>query len=162
MTKLNLACGPTYLPGYINIDNNTHGKYRVDHEADIFDLHYDECTIDEILLSHFMMYIDRQSAPSLIGKFYKWLRVGGVLIVETGDLKYIAQHILSTDNPDEIEGYNGVKQLFGWDFSAGHKWAWCPETLEPIFSQVGFSDIVIERGRYHKNPSRDFIIEGIK
>ena len=162
MTKLNLACGTKYLPEYINIDNNSHGTYRVDHQADIFDLQYDECTIDEILLSHFMPYVARQAAPNLIGTFYNWLKVGGILIVETGDLNYITQHILNSNDPDEIEGYDGVKQLFGWDFSAGHKWAWCPETLRPIFSEAGFSDIVIKRGRYHDNPNRDFIIEGVK
>lgn len=169
LVKLNLACGNYYLGGYTNIDNNSHGNYRVDKEADIFDLSYAEDSVDEIILSHFMMYVDRSSAPAFIKKLYGWLKPGRVLIVETGDLKYIAKNILNTDNPDIIEGMSGVTQLFGWDFSAeggpnsrGHKWAWCPETLEPLFMEAGFSETIISRGKYHNNPERDFIIKGIK
>ena len=53
MTKLNLACGPMYLKGYINIDDNSHGGYRVDKQANVFDLDYAENSVDEIVLSHF-------------------------------------------------------------------------------------------------------------
>ena len=49
MTKLNLACGPMYLKGYINIDDNSHGGYRVDKQANVFDLDYAENSVDEIV-----------------------------------------------------------------------------------------------------------------
>ena len=167
--KLNLACGEYYLGGYTNIDNNSHGNYTVDKKADIFDLSYEEDSVDEILLSHFMMYVDRSAAPAFLKKLYGWLKPRGILVVETGDLKYIAKNILNTDNPDIIEGKDGVTQLFGWDGSAegrpnsqGHKWAWCPETLEPLFIGAGFSETIISRGKHHDNPERDFIIKGIK
>ena len=151
-----------YLQGYINIDNNSHGRYPVDKEEDIFNLSYPENSVDEIVLSHFMMYVSRNTAPSFIKSLYKCLKPQGVLLAETGDLKYIAKNIINATDPDIIEGYNGVKQLFGWDFSAGHKWAWCPETLKPLFVDVGFSRVTVERGKYHSNPDRDFIVKGVK
>ena len=162
MTKLNLACGPMYLKGYINIDDNSHGGYRVDKQANVFDLDYAENSVDEIVLSHFMMYVRRQDAEGFISNLHRMLKPKGVLLVETGDLKSIAKNILNSDNADIIEGYDGVKQLFGWDFSEGHKWAWCPETLTPIFKKAGFAEVMVRRGFFHKNPERDFLVKGVK
>ena len=57
MKKLNLACGPVYLDGYINIDNKSHfPNIKVDMNADVFDLEFEENSIDEIVVSHFAMY----------------------------------------------------------------------------------------------------------
>ena len=50
MKKLNLACGPVYLDGYINIDNKSHfPDIKVDMNADVFDLEFEENSIDEIV-----------------------------------------------------------------------------------------------------------------
>ena len=58
--KLNLASGQMYLDGYINIDNMSmyNGSMKVDKQADIFTLDWEDNTVDEIILSHFAMYIE--------------------------------------------------------------------------------------------------------
>ena len=57
--KLNLASGQMYLDGYINVDNKSmyHGNMKVDKEADVFTLEWENNTVEEIILSHFEMYI---------------------------------------------------------------------------------------------------------
>jgi len=172
--KLNLACGSMYLEGYINIDDNSHASWamdngvrgayldKVDKEENIFELEYEEESVDEVLLSHFMMYIDRNEAPRFINKIYRWLKPGGKFTVETGDLKAVCKNILTSSDPEYLDGFDGIRQLFGWEQSCCHKWAWCEDNLKPLFVSAGFSEISIERGIYHKNPKRDFIIEGIK
>ena len=55
----------------------------------------------------------------------------------------------------------GLKQLFGWDNTYGHKWAWCPETLIPLFNEVGYKEVGIYEAMYHSK-ERDFIISGNK
>tara|TARA_Y100000593_G_scaffold35778_1_gene69855 strand:- start:10359 stop:11723 length:1365 start_codon:yes stop_codon:yes gene_type:complete len=160
--KLNLACGEMYLEGYINIDDNSHGGYRVDKRANVFELDYEANSVDEVLLSHFMMYVDREAAPAFISKIYKWLKPEGKLVVETGDLKAVCRNILANNSAEYLDGFQGIRQLFGWQHSCCHKWAWCEENLKPIFEEAGFNKIVIERGIYHNNPERDFLIEGTK
>jgi len=164
MTKLNLACGEQYLKGYVNIDNKSmyYGNMVVDMEADIFTLEWESNSVEEIILSHFAMYIDYKTMKVLLKKWFDWLIPGGRIVIETGDVKAIAKHILENDDPNEINGSNGVMQLFGWETTAGHKWAWCQETLAQQMAAVGFTTIEVGRGHFHNNPKRDFLIVGTK
>ena len=162
--KLNLASGQMYLDGYINIDNKSmyHGDMRVDKEADVFTLEWENDTVDEIILSHFAMYISYQEMSALLKRLYGWLKPEGKIIIETGNVKAIAKHILENDNPEEINGSNGVMQLFGWETTAGHKWVWCPETLGALLYSSGFSNAEVGDGYFHNNKQRDFLIVGYK
>ena len=164
MIKLNLACGQMYLEGYINIDNKSmyHGNMNIDQIGDVFTLEWEKETVDEILLSHFAMYIPFNEMKTLLNRWYSWLKPQGKLIIETGNVKTIAQNILNTDNPKEINGPNGVMQLFGWETTAGHKWAWCPETLSSLMFEAGFKDVSVGDGHFHNNPQRDFLLVAIK
>jgi hypothetical protein len=138
-----------------------HGNMMVDKEADIFTLEWEPNTVDEIILSHFAMYIPYQEMEILLKRWLGWLKKDGKLIIETGNVKTIAQHILDNRDPKEINGSNGVMQLFGWETTAGHKWAWCPETLGELMVNAGFEDIEAYEGHFHNNPKRDFLIIGI-
>ncbi len=162
--KLNLASGQHYLQGYINIDNKSmyHGNMQVDKEADIFTLDWENNVVDEIILSHFAMYISFQEMNILLKKWHGWLKDGGKIIIETGNVKSIAKHILENNDPNEINSANGVKQLFGWETTAGHKWAWCPETLGDLLFKAGFKEVEVGDGFFHNNPKRDFLIVGTK
>jgi len=162
--KLNLASGQMYLEGYINIDNASMygGNMSVDKQADVFTLEWEDNTVEEILLSHFAMYIPLQEMPVLLKRWYKWLKPGGRILIETGNVKAIAQHILDNTDPNEINGSNGVMQLFGWETTAGHKWAWCPETLGQLMIDTGFKKVEVGDGHFHNNPKRDFLIVGTK
>jgi ubiquinone/menaquinone biosynthesis C-methylase UbiE len=162
--KLNLASGQMYLDGYINIDNMSmyNGSMKVDKQADIFTLDWEDNTVDEIILSHFAMYIELNQMDQLLKKWYGWLKPTGRIVIETGDVKTIAKYILETDDPDLINGSNGVMQLFGWESTKGHKWAWCEQTLGLSLFQAGFRNIETGRGYFHNNPIRDFLIIGTK
>lgn len=162
--KLNLASGQMYLEGYINIDNQSmyHGNMNVDKVADIFELEWEDNTVDEIILSHFAMYIGLETMPTLLNRWYGWLKKDGKLLIETGNIKSIAKFILENNNPDEINSANGVMQLFGWQTTAGHKWAWCPETLADLMNKAGFEIIEVGEGYFHNNKTRDFLIVGTK
>jgi len=162
--KLNLASGQMYLDGYINIDNQSmyHGNMNIDKVADIFELEWENNTVDEIILSHFAMYIGLEIMPTLLNRWYGWLKKDGKILIETGNVKSIAKFILENDNPDQINSANGVMQLFGWQTTAGHKWAWCPETLADLMNKAGFETIEVGEGYFHNNKIRDFLIVGTK
>jgi hypothetical protein len=163
-TKLNLACGQMYLDGYVNIDNKSmyHGNMKVDVVDDVFTMSWENNSVDEIVLSHFAMYISYQEMPVLLKRWYNWLNPDGRIIIETGNIKSVAKFILENEDPNEINGNNGIRQLFGWETTAGHKWAWCPETLGDLMLKAGFSDIEFGEGYFHGNPQRDFLIVGKK
>jgi hypothetical protein len=162
--KLNLASGQHYIPGYINIDNKSmyYGNMQIDKEADVFTLEWEDNTVDEIVLSHFAMYIGFKEMQVLLNRWHGWLKDEGKIIIETGNVKSIAKHILENNNPDEINNSNGVMQLFGWETTEGHKWAWCPETLGDLLFKAGFKEVEVGDGHFHNNPKRDFLIVGTK
>lgn len=162
LTKINLACGKDYRDGYINVDNHSMFSGKTDISIDIFELLRPSNSADEILLLHFMMYIDPPQATLLFSRWYSWLKKGGSLIIETGDLKKIARNILETNSPGEINGSNGVVQLYGAAETAGHRWVWCADTLIPLLKYIGFSKFRIEDGGFHKRPERDLIIIATK
>ena len=167
--KLNLGCGPLYIDGYVNIDDKSQFDCRVDLEADIFELEWEENSCDEIIGSHIAMYImggqDNEEKPNqmriLLKRWYPWLKPGGKLIMETSNLKKLAQYIVETDDAWDINSSKGLKSIFGWENTYGHKWSWCPETLTPLFKHAGFSKIEIGDGYFHKGP-RNFLIVGTK
>lgn len=159
MIKLNLASGQMYIDGYVNIDDQSmYSDSKVDMKANIFSLRWPKGSVDEILLSHFMMYIHPDKAPLLLKRWFGWMKSGGIMIIETGDVKKIAKNILESSDANFINGDSGVSQLFGWGNTKGHKWAWCKETLELLLRDAGF--IIVSSGNegLHKRPDRDFNI----
>jgi hypothetical protein len=154
--KINLASGRDYREGYLNVDNLSMRTWQVDIKADVFEFDTKD-KFEEILLSHFAMYIPQPQMLPLLKRWHGWLTDGGRIIIETGDVKKIAKTILESKNTDEE-----VKNLFGWGETVGSKWSWCPETLKPLLEEAGFRDIEARDGKYHGKPERDFIITGTK
>lgn len=163
-TRLNLACGRDYREGYVNIDDKSmyEGRMKVDMEADVLALEWKPESVIEVLVCHFMMYIPILKAQEMIDRWYSWLQPGGQLVIETGDLKAIARTILVSSNPEIINGTNGAMQLFGWDTTTGHKWAYCYDTLAPLLAKAGFKEIGWKYGGYHQRPERDITVIATK
>jgi len=160
--KINLGSGKDYRDGYTNVDNLSMWKGMVDVNADLKMLKYEGGDLDEILASHIAMYIDTIEMPILLKRWLGWLKEGGKLVIETGDLKKVAKIIAYSEKPEEINGTNGVMQLFGWAETKGHTWAWCYETLEPLLLATGFKKIERIDGGYHNRPERDITITAWK
>jgi predicted SAM-dependent methyltransferase len=150
--KVNLASGRRYLDGYTNVDNlSMNPNAKVDVVADIRKFNLPKNSVDEIFLNHFMMYLTPSVALRLFKRWYRWLKDGGKLIIETSDSKKLAKMII--DNPLMVE------QMFGYGDTAGHKWSYCEETLVSLLiDQVGFSHVEIVDGGTHERPDRDITV----
>lgn len=155
VTKINLASGRMYIEGYLNVDDlSMNPKSKVDIKSDIKTFKRKGESVDEIIVSHFMMYLLPDEAQLLINRWYEWLKKRGELIIETSDAYKIAEMIL--------DDYENIGQMFGYGATAGHKWAYTPESLKKMLKCAGFKRIVVSRGGSHNRPDRDFTIIATK
>ena len=161
---LNLACGRDFRKGWINIDNQQmyHGDFEVDVDADIFDYHWTGEKVDFILVNHFIQYAPPDKLKVLLTRWLSWLKDGGSIYIEAGDILNVCRNILKATTVEELNGKNCVMQLYGIDDNIWNKWAWCPASLTKLMDEVGFTNLFTGLGYFHQNPSRDFLTVGYK
>jgi predicted SAM-dependent methyltransferase len=159
-TKLNLACGPDYREGYINIDNQSmFPDSRVDKTADIFTLDWELNSVDEIYVSHFVMYVRPEKIMGLLRKWHSWLKENGSLIIEAQDIKKMAQILINETNPSLIDSH-ALTNFYGNERTCPHQWGYYPESMGKALYKSGFSSCEYLNG--DKKPERDFKIIAIK
>lgn len=147
--KLNLGNGIDYRIGYTNIDKSEDCKSDI--YCDIRDYDgIDSNSVDEILLSHVVMYLRPEELDILLARWYEWLKVGGTIEIET-------------INFDQVIGYAGQNDksfgldcIFGTEKTKTHRWGWNITRLRDIMIKNGFINLQLSDGR--KNPNRDFKI----
>lgn len=99
--KLHLGCQQKYLEGYVNIDlppkDHTVQQVKADIYADIRELQYDDGSIDEVRSHHLLEHFTRQEALALLAQWHRWLKVGGLLVVETPDFNESIKKFIAAD-----------------------------------------------------------------
>ena len=130
--RLHLGCGENHFEGYINIDyppseHTVQIKAGADIFADIMELDFPDCSVDEVRLHHVFEHFNRSTALGLLVRWHRWLKVGGRLHIETPDLVGNAKLLLS-DLPWKVK-MAVVRHLAGshealW---ANHIDHWFPE-----------------------------------
>lgn len=151
--KLNLGNGSDYRPGYVNIDWSEDGK------SDIYcDIrHYDgtdENSVDEILLSHVVMYLRPDELDVLLARWHGWLKVGGTIEIETINFDQVMEHAMKNDKSF------GLDCIFGTEVTQTHRWGWNISRLRDAIIKAGFTNLQLSNG--NKNPNRDFKIIATK
>jgi len=142
--RLHLGCGQTHLDGYVNIDFSQ-GQHKVmkivaDAKADITtDLVFPRFSISEIRSHHMYEHFSRVIALAQLIKWHFWLKIDGVLVIETPDGLRSAKQLV-----DELTDYKQkmaiVRHLVGdqseeWGY---HKDLWYGERFETTLSSFGF------------------------
>lgn len=120
--KLHLGCGEKYLEGYVNIDfpPSEHSVLspKSDVYKDIRDLEYLPESVDEIRSHHLFEHFSRVEAIDLLLKWRKWLKLNGVLRIETPDF-YMCCFLFVFSNFEERMQL--IRHVFG---SQEAKWAY--------------------------------------
>lgn len=146
--KLHLGCGTNYLEGYINIDLPSEGQSVMKANADLYQdirtLNYPENSLDEIRNHHLLEHFTRQDVLDLLLQWRKWLKPGGLLVVETPDFEIAVKRFIEA----------GIKQrfklsrhIFGsheadW---ATHKDWWGRKKFRFVLPKLGFSIIKLKK-----------------
>jgi hypothetical protein len=160
VSKLNLACGREYLNGYINVDDcSMFPDCVVDKEANIKEMEMPLESVDEIRLSHFVMYTKPSELRPLLKRWFGWLTIGGKLEIESPDIKKICSKVANETDEWLIENH-GLINIYGHEGTAPHVWGWYPESLLLELYDAGFKECQLGAGL--KKRERDFRIIAIK
>ena len=147
MIKLNLGCGIYYKPGYVNIDLEE--REIADVVLDIALLPYEDNSVDVIEASHIIEHFDIIHIPYLLSEWYRVLKPGGELIVETPDLFSSVIKLRFSKFKKQI---SSLKFLFGVDFLGNiHKMGFTSSFLRKILSRAGFTNIRRKKQKSFKN-----------
>jgi len=164
--KLHLGCGKNYLEGYTNVDlpseNQELMKAKADVYKDIRELEYSENSIDEIRNHHLLEHFTRQEALKLLLQWRKWLKLGGLLVIETPDFEKCIELFLKSDTKTK---FKIARHIFGSHESdwAIHKDFWDKTKFEFILNKLGFEMIEIKQFNsvLGKLPKTSFLINKI-
>ena len=145
--KLHLGCGEKYLEGYVNIDfpegEHTVMRPKADIYGDIQNLSYAENSVDEIRSHHMFEHFVRAEALKLLVRWRKWLKPGGLLVIETPDFLTSAQaycNAFSMRRKSQLVRHIIGSQEAGW---AQHKDLWDKQKFSFVLKKMGFYDLVI-------------------
>lgn len=154
--RLHLGCGENHLDGYINIDYppDRHSVMtpRADIFADIKQLRFPNNCLAEIRLHHVFEHFNRVEALGLLIRWHRWLRVGGVLHIETPDLAGSAKAVL--DAVPFKQKCAAVRHLAGdqtetWAYHVDH---WFPERFAATFKHMGFGNPTLRTETWNRPP----------
>ncbi len=146
--KLHLGCQEKYLEGYVNIDlppaAHTVQRAKVDLEADVRTLQYDRESVDEVRSEHLLEHFSRQEALVLLARWHKWLKMGGMLHVETPDFEESAKKFV---NAPLDEQFMLGRHIFG---SHEASWAyhmdfWSEPKYRYVLRELGFGDFRFDK-----------------
>ena len=155
--KLHLGCGENYLEGYVNIDfptaNHNVMKVKADKYADITKLEYPAESIDEIRLHHVLEHFNRVVSTGLLIKWQKWLKIGGILRIETPDFEECAKKLVNSGS-DYRTKFALLRHLEG---DQAESWAyhitqWTKDRFIFALQQFGFEDLNFHQTSWQNKP----------
>jgi len=154
--KLNLGCGNSPKPGYINVD------IQADLNPDmIMDIRYlkdvTDNSIQEINADHVIEHFPYAQTYSILTLWYSKLEPGGTLKMSFPDLQTICKDIANGINVEDR-----IRDIYGgqdhpWNY---HCAGFTPIIITKILKSIGFKNIVCEAKLVSKYPN--LMIEAMK
>lgn len=148
--RLHLGCGENHFNGYVNIDfppseHTVQTTSGADAFANITELQFPSCTVDEVRSHHVFEHFTRQETLAMLCAWHTWLKVDGLLVIETPDFE-AAIHQLTSNEYDYETKQAIMRHVFG---SHEARWAihcdgWYREKYERILTQLGYEIVSIQ------------------
>jgi SAM-dependent methyltransferase len=164
MLRLNLGCGQMYMSGYVNVDSSPTFAPRADVRFDIMELahHYEENSVDEILIIHILEHFYVSEAADLLSQCLHVLKPGGRVVIEHACI--LGAFRQYADDHHEL-----IRCLYGREtrrLEHGdrlmHKWGWTGPILADFLQSLGYTIDKVREGRKHRFPDRDLHVTAIK
>lgn len=137
LSKLNLGCGLSYRPGYLNVDK--HRLSIADVFADVAALPFDSNSASTIEAIQLLEHFDLVHSKYVLSEWFRVLKPEGTLAIETPDLRASVKRLLTSKGDDKEAT---IQWLYGID-SPGlqHKGIFSYELLEETLADIGFETI---------------------
>jgi predicted SAM-dependent methyltransferase len=135
--KINIGCGKKYEPDYVNID--LYESLIADQLMSAINLTFEDNIGDEIKAIQIIEHLTFFEAIYALSEFYRVLKPGGALFIETPDLKRACESYLNSTNEQK-------KEVLGWLYGIPHKGlqhklCYPPYLLTELLENVGFENI---------------------
>lgn len=154
--RLHLGCREKRFGGYVNFDYPPSQHNVMDIQADVFAdvmaLDFPSESVDEIRLHHLFEHFNRVTALAMLIKWQSWLKVGGIIHIETPDILGSAKVIAS--NAPFVRKMRAIRHLAGdqcasWGYHLDH---WFPERFQHTLGLLGFNRIQTKARRWSREP----------
>lgn len=153
--KLHLACGDYWFDGYVNIDLDIYGGTDM-----LWDLTtplpFQDKVVERIESYEFIEHIDQDQAKTMLEDWYRVLIDGGQVRISTPDMDALVdQYATNKDKTIEyMYGYTGLQK---------HKWIYTAESLQKLFEDKGFKQVIVTKGFLDERPTEPkLILEAIR
>jgi len=132
--KLHLGCGDEYKPGYLNIDR--YDRSVADIVSDVIQLPFGPSTVDEIEADHLIEHLDYVHGRYALNEWFRVLKPGGRLVLETPDLKASMKEFVSAGLDSKR---NRLQWIYGLDSPGlAHKSGYTFDLLKDDLRSLGF------------------------
>jgi predicted SAM-dependent methyltransferase len=131
--KLHLGCWHRYLDGYINIDIK---GSSADLHADLRNLPFEDCTVDEIYASHVLEHFGRHEFLGVLKEWNRVLKAGGRIYVAVPDIDSAISYYLKHGDLKPLYGLIWGGQKDEYDH---HKFGFTASTLTDYLIEAGFT-----------------------
>lgn len=138
--KLHLGCGKDYRTGYVNVDLYVDEHTKVDQQFNANSIPYADNSVDEILALHVIEHFDFHESQKVLNEWYRVLRPGGKLVVETPDFLAACRDFVKGPEQKRLELYN-VFFAAPWIPGQTHKFLFTEDQLSIQLSWAKFQKI---------------------
>lgn len=136
--QLNLGCGEMILPDYINCDLYND---KADLKCDVKLLPFENNSVDKIIAIHVIEHFDFKEAFDVLKEWYRVLKEGGILWIETPDLLKSCKKFVDSNEQERINMYS---HFFSQPWIPGqiHKFLYTETQLKWTLEQCNFKNII--------------------
>jgi len=143
--RLHLGCGIVYRPGYLNIDVSDHAVS--DLQADALRLPFAPGSVSAIEAYHLVEHFDLAHCRLVLAHWFRLLRSGGTLVLETPDLEKAFREFLKAKGDRKRQLLQWVYGIKGGGME--HRAGFDPDMLGTLLRECGFVDILNEKPVTH-------------
>ena len=140
MIKINMGCGwRDFGEEWVHIDG---GDYPHLDSKDIFNLPYEDNSVDLIYASHVIEYFNREEVKGVLNEWIRVLKPGGKLRLAVPNFEELS--ILYLDNKIQLDGILGplYGQMPMGDETIYHRTTYDYLSLEDLLSELGMKNIM--------------------
>lgn len=142
--KLHLGCGDYWLDGFLNIDFNIYGG--TDMILDIREkLPFQDGVVERIEAYEVVEHLSQSEINNALNDWFRLLIDGGGVRISVPDMDGLVKMY-------QIDRDKAIQQMYGFEQCQTHKWGYTQESLQKLFLDHGFKNVIVTKGELKERP----------